>query len=308
MDTTNKSSHDNPKISSCHLRHLPVAWKWTTSLFVLLLAVGQGFTLWHHRLSREHLDGRAGLSLEDVKIALRGTAPPPPEPQRTVEDSPMWLQVHGLMKSYFRDGRDLAIVEAWLRAGATEATFDWPWTFDGDTPLPVPAPQVVTDASRRTPGISLRSPRRIFRESCVSCHGPGGLRAQSPLTTHAHVARYVSPPPLPRSDTPPSLDRFVQATSARLLTMPILALALAALFYFSDWPQSPPALRAAITVLPMAALAVEVMTSWLARGSELFVYPPIAARVVFVLGTIVQMIGVLGGVWRSETVNARASE
>ena len=283
--------------SSWRLCNLPAAIKVTVSVFVLLLVAGHIASLATQIVAYADADGVPGLTYEDLRMALHGEVPLGPD--RSISATVLWEEIHGNMRDSFRNLFDFEIAEEWLRRGASEETYDWPWTVRAGKPIPVPAPELLGDAAATARPGRHRTPAEIFRTNCVVCHGPGGERSGYPLGSLSLLRGYLQPPPAPQPERAPTVARLTRATHAHLLSVPVLALILAVLFHLAAWPPGSRAAQTMLTCLPMCALALDVSFTWLARATDLMVAPTLGARAFFLMAILLQSVGTLGGMWQS---------
>ncbi len=289
-------SSGSPATPKALLCNLPLTLKITVTVFLVLLAVGLAVSVGHTYGSYADADGHPSLTLQDLRVALAGERPPRGNVP-TVEQTMMWEEIHGAMRKYFTRDIDLEILAAWLRAGAEEVTYDWPWTTVDDglrpapSPIPPPGEAPVAQPSFR------RAPAEIMRDQCASCHNPGGERPNSPLTGYAQVARFTVLPQAPVVQIP-DVARQISVLHAHLLTIPVVALLVAVLFHLADWPPGSPAGRTVMTMLPILCIAGDVAMTWLSRAAVGLVYPALAFRGLFLLVIAVQIVGALGGIWQ----------
>lgn len=283
--------------SSWRLSKLPAAIKATVTVFVLLLVAGHVASLATQVVAYADADGVRGLTYEDLRMALHGEVPLGAD--TSVSATLLWDKVQGEMRQYFKTGGDFEITEEWLRRGAREDTYEWPWTVRAGKPIPVPAPEILGDAVATARPGRHRTPAEIIRADCVVCHGPGGERSRYPLGSLTALRAYLQPPPAPQPERAPTVARLAQATHTQLLSVPVLALILAVLFHLADWPPGSRVAQAVLTALPICALALDVSFTWLARATDLMVVPVLAARALFLMGILLQTIGTLGGMWQA---------
>ncbi len=177
------------------LRTLSVASRVLITCF--LVAIGAGFVAAqvNQRLQHAHLDGEAGLSLDDVEFAFHGR---PGSTLLTGKIGP-----GGSMARYVPVPGDRERIEAWVAAGALDEGF---------------GPVAET-----------------LDRLCVRCHNPGGEMAHLPFApsraegpTHELVVVAAAPD---RGISYPSLAR---SSHAHLFGMSVLFLLAGAIFLMTD--------------------------------------------------------------------------
>ncbi len=83
---------------------------------VFLLTIGMGYlmALANMYYSHQGLDGKAGLSIEDVVISYHGSS----------DQTRLGTAINGIMKTNFRYGSDKDVIMQWIHTGAEEASYN----------------------------------------------------------------------------------------------------------------------------------------------------------------------------------------
>jgi hypothetical protein len=137
-------------VQSFRLKMLPKTAKVVLSIFICLLGFGYAVSLGHLMFSYQDVDGKPGVTPEDVKIALYGAR------EKTKLESK--ISAGGSMETYIKDSpKDQAAVLAWIKGGADEAGYK---------------AQI----------------KPILEERCIKCHKPDGAAKFRDLTSFAGVA------------------------------------------------------------------------------------------------------------------------
>lgn len=137
-------------VQGFRLKYLPKTAKVVLSIFICLLGIGYAVSLGHLMFSYQDVDGKPGVTPDDVKIALVGKR------EKTKLESK--IEVGGSMEQHIRDYPDeKATLITWIRGGADEADY---------------RAQV----------------KSILRDRCVKCHSPGGTMKSLDLSAFAGVA------------------------------------------------------------------------------------------------------------------------
>jgi hypothetical protein len=95
------------------LAPLPASSKVALTLFLCIAGIGYLLGFFNIYLSYSPVDGKPGLSVEDIRIAFSGSGG-----ATTMEKA-----VDSTMKQYFATDGDYGKIKAWLKAGAKEADF-----------------------------------------------------------------------------------------------------------------------------------------------------------------------------------------
>jgi hypothetical protein len=92
---------------------LPLSSKVALTLFLCIAGIGYLLGFLNIYLTYNHMDGKPGLSVEDIRIAFSGSG----------GATAMERAVDTTMKQYFAGDGEYDKVKRWLTAGATEADF-----------------------------------------------------------------------------------------------------------------------------------------------------------------------------------------
>jgi hypothetical protein len=95
------------------LSPLPVSSKVALTLFLCIAGLGYIFGFFNIFLSYSRVDGKPGLSIEDVRLAFSGGG----------GATKMEKAIDGTMKENFASAEDYGKMKAWLKAGAKESDF-----------------------------------------------------------------------------------------------------------------------------------------------------------------------------------------
>jgi len=162
-------------------------------------------------------------------------------------------QINGSMHDKFASSEEKIALDDWIAAGAPREEYD------------------ATIAP-------------ILEERCIGCHGPGGEKSQSPLTTYEEVSRYTE-----FSDTGVSYEYLAQISYLHLVALTCLAALVAALFHVTRFRGS---WKPAVMALPFLAIACHVLSWWSAKQSVFYVHLIVASGVLFG-GLILLMVALL---------------
>ncbi len=135
-------------VQSFRLNYLPKTAKVVLSIFICLLGFGYAVSLGHLMFSYQDVDGKPGVTPEDVKIALYGAR------EKTKLESKI---DGGSMEQYLKDPSEKPAILAWIKGGADEAGYK---------------AQV----------------KPILEKRCTMCHSPEGAAKFRDLTAFAGVA------------------------------------------------------------------------------------------------------------------------
>lgn len=252
-------------------------------LTVFLAIVGTGYLVALANIYHSHAmaDGRAGLSLDDVRAVYSGLD----LSRRANEEIPsrMLTMLRGAMRQYVSDDDDYTVLETWLKSGGAKADLN--------------------------AGESRRTPERVIIRHCMRCHaqsageeiskrapfGPDDLTVDhemmSPLlttVTTASVERHRAPPQY-------TVPRLVLVSHIHMLSIPMFTLVVGLLFAATRIPAR---WRTLLTPLPMIALAFDFAGWWLARLHDGFILLIIAGGGAFSLVFGAQIIAIVFDLWR----------
>jgi hypothetical protein len=162
-------------------------------------------------------------------------------------------QINGSMHGKFASPEEKIELDDWIAAGAPRDVYD-----------------------------STIAP--ILEARCISCHGPGGAKSQSPLTNYDEVGRYTQ-----FSDTGVSYEYLAQISYLHLAVLACFTALVAALCYMTryrgTWKQ-------VIVVLPFIAAACNVLSWWSAKQSIFFIHLIVASGIAFA-GLILLMVALI---------------
>jgi hypothetical protein len=285
---------------SVRLRNLPLGAKVTLTAFLALMGAGYLVAVTNIYLHHNEADLEPGLGPGDLlavyhgleRDAPAGTIPQKAHMLRRVEPG-------GDMRKYLEKGGEEAVrtLIGWLEAGAQETDFSREGLFRPGDP----------------------SPQDVIAENCVRCHNARDgdkkdvpyAESRDDLPTYALVQKEavrpgtMSPEATPRRDAvepgtrtiriePMSVERLVQVTHVHIISIPVFALAVAALFFLSS---AGPRLKAILGPIPMLGVCLDVASWWLARPIPPFALAIGAAGAIFGTSLALQMLLVLRSLW-----------
>lgn len=108
-----------------------------------------------------------------------------------------------------------------------------------------------------------RTVKPILQQNCVRCHNPNGLQRFTPLTTYEEVMAVTQ---IDRGE-PPQL--WARVAHTHIQSIGLIFLVLAGIFAFT---QTPPLVKAAVIVLPFAALLADFGFRYLIKYAPGLVY------------------------------------
>ncbi|HMP04325.1 MAG TPA: hypothetical protein PKD86_15940 [Gemmatales bacterium] len=171
-----------------------------------------------------------------------------------------------------REGERLALL-AWIRAGATEESFDQDrWAL----PEALKGQPLTADYTFEDEGVQFIKVASILGDRCLRCHMEGGVDAQAvkyPLDTYERLAKYLTP-----ISAGFTVERLAQHTHTHLLSLSMFFLLTGLIFALTSYPVW---LRVLLAPLVLLAQLVEFACWWLAR------WQPLAADVIMVSGGVV---------------------
>jgi hypothetical protein len=253
--------------------------------FVTLVALGYLSAAANIYLHHADADLEPALGLGDLQRVYHGLERPAPTRTAKPPAAPMLKVVlpGGKMRKHLERGGEESVrsLIAWLEAGAPEAGF----TNAGDP-----------------------SPQDVLAENCVKCHNSkDGEKNDVPYASDrdtppsfALVAKEAEAAPAPSGPQgmvylpPMTIEQLVQVTHVHILSIPVFALCVAILFWFSGVPRH---LKGLLLPVPMLATLVDIASWWLARPIEPFVFVIGAAGVVFGSTLALQIGAVLWSLW-----------
>lgn len=283
------------------LVQLSLAAKITVTAFLALIGFGYLVAAYKINLWHNAADGVAGMSSDDVRAVYHGLEKIVTSEMREALPSPMLTEVGegGSMRKHLLEGGETAerALIAWLEQGAEEEAF--------------------ARAGLVQPGDP--SARDVIASQCVDCHNPAGDEPEIAYATgpdaepdYALVAvKAVGPlgPPTTESSTvviePIAFRELVHVTHAHILSIPMFALAVAALFLHTGLPAG---FKLLVAPLPMVATCVDIGCWWLARSFEPAIFGILLGGAVFGAGLGLQIVCTLGSMWfgRKPAENAHA--
>ncbi len=297
------------------LRGLPTSLRVVLTLFLLMVAGGYLAALGNLYYRFEMADMHAGLSTDDITAHFHGLEAPtdpvptaaPTRPFAARSRMLEMVEPGGEMYKHLSKGGEPAIRSLidWLKAGAPRTTFA---TGTSDPP----------------------DPQTVIRKYCLRCHNAeDGEKQDTPYGPDVFTADYdlvyvyAAPGTAEVDQTeaaasnpagatqrraaaragveviePQSLAQLFLVTHIHMLSMPVFTLIVGGLFLFSDWPRST---RGLVAVAPMAAMAVDFASWWLARQVAVFVEVTIVMGVVFGAALAVQLAAVAWSLWFGRT-------
>lgn len=260
---------------SFRLRDLPFPLRLTLAIFALLVGAGYGFAVANIVASHQMADGVPGLSLNDLRVVFAGGNVA--RSGSGAVPSRMLQMLEGAMRQYVSDDAEFAVLRDWLAAGA---------------------PATELDAAHGE-----RSAERTIILNCLRCHAADSgepIGRKSPFgPDQLTVAPQMIAPFLPKAATggaagvevePQPAAHLILITHAHMLAIPVFTLIVAGLFSAARFPSR---VRAAVLPAPMAALAVDFSSWWLARAWPGAIYLIAVAGAVFGVAFAAQLLAVL---------------
>lgn len=265
----------------------PTGFRVMLSAFVFMIGVGYLFALANIYHQHQMADGRAGLSLDDLRASYSGLTVK--RSKETVIPSRMLTMLRTSMREYVEDGADFEVLESWLKAGGSEAGM--------------------------SEGEARRTPERMLILNCMRCHAQSAntdISRKAPFGPDDFTVDYEMIRPLVATETnlendevfvPPQLTvpRLVLVTHAHMLAIPMFTLVVGALFACARFPRRA---RGWLTPLPMIVLIFDFAGWWLARGIPASIYVIAGAGAVFGAVFGLQIVVVLIDLWRPEKRSA----
>jgi hypothetical protein len=143
----------NDPLANVRLSQLPASLKLLLTLFLLTMSVGYCVALLNLYLTYSPVDGKAGLSLADLKLAFHGN------PKRIL----LIAKIDGgSMAVFLSNPADKQKLLRWIEQGAPEAEFT-------------------------------KNVQPLFQANCVRCHSKTGPASFRPLTDYTAVMKVVQP-------------------------------------------------------------------------------------------------------------------
>jgi hypothetical protein len=201
------------------------------------------------------LDGESGLSYGDVVAAFHGV---PGSTALTSKISP-----GGSMRRYIPLPDDQAVVESWVRGGATQAEFD--------------------------------PTRQVLDRLCVRCHNPGGAMPQARMaSSRAEGAQFELVSAFTGPDQGMSVLSLARSSHAHLFGMGVLYAIAGVIFVCSS---AGPRTKAIVVSLPFAAMFLDIGCWWLTKMTPGFAVGVIAGGVLLAVAFTVLILWPLWDLW-----------
>ena len=134
-------------VQSFRLKMLPKTAKVVVTIFICLLGIGYAVSLGHLMFSYQDVDGKPGVTPQDVKLALYGNR------EKTKLESKI---DGGSMEQYLGSPSEKQVIISWIRAGSQESQYQ-------------------------------ANVKPILEQRCVKCHNPEGQAKFRDLTAFAAV-------------------------------------------------------------------------------------------------------------------------
>ena len=217
--------------------------------FVLIIGGGYLASLAHLQFHFENKDEREGLGMEDLVGSYSGLDQP----------SPLLVAIEGEHGApYIENEDEREILVAWLRGTTIAESYD-----------------------ALVPGSDL-SPADVLDMSCVDCHerNPDTSRVESGEVSDLALDNWpdVQKVAFSRQLAQVPVDVLVTSTHTHALSLPLVALAVGALFLLCRGPR---VLRHGIVALCSLGLLADLGCMWLARIDPLWVRGIVAGGAVF---------------------------
>jgi len=129
----------------------------------------------------------------------------------------------------------------------------------------------------------------ILQARCVKCHGPGGEKANSPLTTFDQVSRFVE-----SSDTGAGYEDLASVSYRNIILMTCLTALAVGLFYLTRFRG---AWKEVLMIVSFAAILCNIISWWSAKQSNLFLHIIVATGVLLAVSIVVMAVMTLVDVW-----------
>jgi hypothetical protein len=246
-------------MSEARLRKLPWGARVGLTGVVASLLIGLAASLAQLVEHHQNRDERPGVSLDDLRGAYHGVSVAAPLLRSLESGHPAELE-----------SAERELLLAWLRGGELSARFD-------------------------DPDAGARAPAEILSRSCLGCHGRkaeagGGIGQRIPLEYWDDVdrlahARDIAVVPLPI---------LIASTHTHATTLSVLTLAALALLFATRFGVR---FKSTVALAMGVALAVDLASWWLARGSASFVYAIVGAGAVWFASMLTVCIAVLLELW-----------
>lgn len=226
------------------------AWRVLLTTVVVFIACGYGAALLNIYAQNELIDGRPGLSVDDLILLYSGgevrvepgEAPP----------SAMLRMIQGSMRQYFSDDDHYELLLNWLQHGAA------PESFSGDDDL---------------------TPETVLVLDCMGCHASDSSHSISRTAAfgptmfaadYEQVARFttrVEPGQATAYRPPRGWRELAMSTHVHMLSVPVFVVLIAGLFLWATsesdgWIATQ---RAWLGAAPLVLFLIDVACWWLAR-------------------------------------------
>lgn len=202
MENVSEKTTVSPRLEWLHTLPMRIA----ISCFAVVILLGLVAAEGNIYFQVAPIDGKAGLSLHDVRLQFAGGEGP----------SLLGVMIDGEMRPNLGDNeaqrvKNGQIIHKWIDANAPENIFH-------------------------------RDILPILKPNCVDCHSPGGTMERSPLVTYDDAARVARP----RFRAPMDYGRLSVISHIHLFGMGLFVFILAVLFNVSRFPMRIKALLTAI--------------------------------------------------------------
>lgn len=279
-------------VTGGRLRSLPASVRLMITAFLAIIGSGYVVALVNIYYSHRMADGRAGLSMDDIRAVYSGLLVPAGGAGGEIP-SRMLTMLRGEMRQYVSSDENFAVLETWLTSGAAEDDLDR--TIGGATP------------------------RRVVIRDCLRCHARStgtDISKKSPFGPDEFEVDYaLLAPVLPAAEGPATgaghgtvddtgslvrvapqytVPRLILVSHQHMLAIPVFTLIVGLLFAMTRLPRG---IRAVLTPLPMLATAVDFSGWFLARVADGFIVFIAGAGAVFGLVLGVQILSVAADLW-----------
>ncbi|HKQ48012.1 MAG TPA: hypothetical protein VJZ71_08090 [Phycisphaerae bacterium] len=263
------------------LAELPVAVRLMLTAFLAMVGFGYLAAVANIYYRHQAADGRAGLSLGDIRAVYSGLSTADGAPTPAV--SRMLTMLRGEMRQYVSSESDFSILETWLTEGASEKGLD--------------------------EGEGRKTPRRVILRDCLRCHAKStgtDISRIAPFGPDEFTVDYAMIAPLAAMEksadgkaasSPPqyTMPRLVLVSHMHMLAIPMFTLVVGLLFMMTRLPWG---LRSGLAPLPMLALVFDFAGWGLARWSGGFIYFIAAGGAVFGVTFGIQILVTAWDMWR----------
>jgi len=280
------------------LAALPVSVRLMLTAFVIL--IGAGYLIAVANIFQRHgmADGQPGLSTGDIRAVYAGG----PRKAGEAMGSHMLTMLAGGMRQYVDSDADYATLEAWLKAGGSEAGLDVaPGAAPATTPVEADGSEESRSHRRRAP----RTPRRILVRDCLRCHAQSSgedIARIAPFgrdefdVDYAMLSKFIAGDGAAPGRSPPQYDlaRLILHSHQHMLAIPVFTLLVGVLFLLT---RTHTTIKSILLPLPMLASVVDFAAWWLARTGDVWVYVVAGAGAVFGVTFGLQIAAVLIDLW-----------